>query len=150
MDGRTLAWIIILLFILLVAGFTVLEALWLSKKDWAGFRSALVFSIVTNIIGFGFGAVVDGIVLLAILFVAMASSGGSLSAEAGDRMILAFELAIFTNPVLLMLCKRIFLSSMKMRSGSSAWVYALISALMIFLVSGGIPCLIAYFLFFRG
>jgi hypothetical protein len=56
-------------------------------------------------------------------------------------------LAALFAPALLTICKRIFLSILKIRTGKPAWFYALASSVLILVISLGIPILIGYFLY---
>ena len=55
--------------------------------------------------------------------------------------------AVFLTPVLLIICKRIFLGILKIQTGKAAWIYALASSILIFVIALGVPILLGYFAF---
>lgn len=139
-------WIIVWTFFLLVIGFTIAEAVWLSRKGWAGFGKSLAFSALTNFIGFAAGFFVVFVVLVVIMMIVFDGAVNRL--PAGDYGLIAILIfALLFTPVLLTICKRIFLSVLKMQIGKAAWLYSFVSSVSILVASLGIPILIGYFVY---
>ena len=69
------------------------------------------------------------------------------SSTGGAVAIAILIFATFLTPILLIICKRIFLSVLKMQTGKTAWIYALVSSILIVIVSLGVPILLGYFTF---
>ena len=69
------------------------------------------------------------------------------SSTSGVVAIAILIFATFLTPILLIICKRIFLSVLKMQMGKTAWIYALVSSILIVVVSLGVPILLGYFTF---
>ena len=69
------------------------------------------------------------------------------SSTGGAVAIAILIFATFLTPILLIICKRIFLSVLKMQTGKTAWIYALVSSILIVVVSLGVPILLGYFTF---
>jgi hypothetical protein len=51
------------------------------------------------------------------------------------------------TPLLLIICKRIFLGVLKIQTGKPAWLYALASSVLIVIVSLGVPTLLGFIVF---
>lgn len=145
MSGIKKEWIIFLSFFLLVIGVTVFEAVWISRKGRAGFGRALGFSVLTNFLGYTVGIFVV-FVIVGVIF-AMAWDGSIEKFPFKDYGLAAALIfaALFT-PVLLTLCKRLFLSALNIQKGKSAWLYALASSVLSLVVSIGTPIILGYLL----
>ena len=145
-----LQWLVILAFFLLVVGAMFAEAFWLSRKGWASFGRAFAFSALSNFIGFGIGLFTFFIVFGLFL---MFSLDGSLdraikSSPIGNPLAVAILIfAVLLTPILLIICKRIFLSVLKIQTGKTAWLFALVSSFLIFVIALGVPVLFGYFIF---
>jgi hypothetical protein len=46
-----------------------------------------------------------------------------------------------------MLCKRLFLTLLKIQTGRAAWLFSLVSALAMLVISHGVPLFAAFLLF---
>ena len=149
MNADLFQYIIILAFFLLVIGFMVAEAAWISKKGWASFGKSFVFSALSNFIGFSVGLFVFFIVIgLFMMFSLDGTTQRAFDSPIGGPVAIAVLIfATFLTPVLLILCKRIFLSILKIQTGKPAWLYALASSILILVISLGVPVLIGYFMF---
>jgi hypothetical protein len=145
MSGVTREWAVVLIFFVAVFGVTILEAFLISRNGWAGFGRALAFSVVTNLIGFAVGTFVIFVVVGVVM--AMAWDGSIQKFPSGDFGIGAFLVfGILFFPAFLMLCKRLFLKLFKIQTGKTAWLFSLAGAVLIFIISQGLPALAAYLL----
>src|SRR5215207_5460100 len=104
MSGATAEWMIVLVFFLLVIGFTIMEAVWLSRKGWAGFGKSLGFSVLTNLIGFVIGFFVIFVIFGVIFAVTWDGSINKL-AQGENILIAMLILAELFTPVLLIILK---------------------------------------------
>ncbi len=149
MSANLLEWLVILAFFLLVVGFMFAEAVWLSKKSWASFGRSFIFSALTNFIGFAVGLFVFFIVMGIFLMFSLDGTTDRVfeSSVGGVAAIAILIFATFLTPILLIICKRILLSLLKMQTGKTAWIYALVSSILIVVVSLGVPVLLGYFTF---
>lgn len=139
-------WIIVWAFLLLAVGFTFAEAAWLGRKGWAGFGKSFAFAALTNFIGFGVGFFVVFVVFFVIMMIVF--DGAIDKFPAGDYGLIALLIFAFLfTPILLALCKRAFLSVLKMQTGRAAWLYSLVSSISILIVSLGVPFVIGYFVY---
>ncbi|HEX8370471.1 MAG TPA: hypothetical protein VF604_18135 [Pyrinomonadaceae bacterium] len=145
MSGVAKEWAVVLIFLVAVAGLTLLEAFWINRKGWTGFGRSLAFSVSTNFIGFAVGFFVMFVVFGVVL--AMAWDGSIEKFPLKDYGIGAFLVCgVLFFPLFLMLCKRLFLKLFKIQTGKTAWLFSLAAALAIFIISQGLPALAAYLL----
>ena len=142
-----LQWSVIWAFFLTVLGFMFAEAFWLSKKGWTNVSRAFAFSVLSNVIGFAVGFVVIFICLVALLPLMFDNTVPNSAEAHGKAIIAVMAFGIFFTPVFLMICKRTFLAVLKIQTGSAAWLYALVSSVLILVVSLGVPSLLGYFIF---
>ena len=141
----TKEWVIVLSFFVIIIGYTVAEAVWVNRKGWAYFGKSLVFSVLTNFIGYVVGFFVVFVIFGVIL--AMAWDGSIEKFPMKDYgLVAAMSFAVLFTPALLTVCKRVFLSLLKMQSGKTAWLYAVVSAVLSLMVSLGVPILLGYIL----
>lgn len=146
MSANAREWLVILSFFLLAFIVTVLEIMWLKRKGWADVGKSVIFTIFTNLIGYSVGFIVLFVVFGVTL--ALAWDGSIKKFPLGDYGIGTFLiLGVLFTPMLLMLCKRLFLLILKMQSGISAWLFSFVSSVLSFIISLGVPIVVAYLLF---
>ena len=150
-EGYTnlLQWLVILAFFLLVVGFMFAEAFWISKKGWASFGKGFAFSALSNFIGFAVGLFIFFVVMAVFMMLALDGTTDRIfnSKIGGPTAIAALIFGFLITPILLMICKRIFLAILKMQTGKSAWFYSFASSVLIFIISLGVPGAFGYFIF---
>lgn len=143
MSASAKEWVLVSLFVLLLVGSTVGEAVWLNRKGWAGFGKSLIFSVLTNFIGYAVGFFVLFVIIVVLLAMAW---GGSLEEfpmkEYG--LMATLGLGLLFTPVLLTACKGVLLLLLKIQTGISVWIYAVVSSVLSLMVSVGIPVFIGY------
>ena len=145
MSGIDVEWIVILAFVLLFAGAIVAEIVWLARNGPASTGRAVAYVLLTDFLGFGIGSLVLLIIFFIMFMMIMGPAGtGSNVPEAAYWAGLV--IAIIVPPVLLIACKRIFLSLFKIRAGKPAWIYAVVSSLLLLLAVLVPPPLIYYVL----
>ncbi len=149
MSANLLEWLFILAFFLLIGGFMVAEAFWISKKGWTSFGTSLAFSALSNFIGFAVGLFVFFIVMgLFLMFSLDGTTDRVFNSKIGGPLAIAvLVFGFLITPILLIICKRFFLSALKIQTGKTAWFYALTSSILILLIAIIIPILITYFTF---
>lgn len=139
-------WLVVISFFVFIGVSMFAEATWLSKKGWTNFGRAFVFSAVSNFIAFAIGVSVFFVVLMVFM---MLSLDGSLSKMSKTTTVLGIALVIFAallTPILLVIGKRIFLGVLKIQTGKPAWLYALVSSVLIFVFANGVPTMVGYFI----
>jgi hypothetical protein len=145
MSGIAKEWAIFLSLFLFIIGSTVFEAAWVKRRGWASFGRALGFSALTNFIGYSVGFFVFFVIVGVIM--AMAWDGSIKNFPMKDYgLAVALIFAVLFVPTALMLCKRLFLSALKIQTGKSAWLYAVASSVLSLTVSLGAPVLLGYVL----
>lgn len=143
MSSVWIEWLIVLLFFLLALGFTFAEAFWLNRRGWTGFGRAFAFAASTNFIGLTVGFFAVFVALLVVIMIVF--DGATDKLPAGDYSLAAILIfAALVTPLLLLLCKRVFLGVLKIQTGKSAWLYAAASAALILIITLGIPFLVGY------
>ncbi len=132
MSGIAVEWIAFLLFTLLLVGVGAAEVYWLVRKGPATAGRAMGFVLVTDLLGISIGSFIVGVAFLLMFMMVMGPSGrgGDVPAVA---YIVTLVIAMILPPIFLILSKRIFLSVFKIRSGRAAWIYSLVSSILIFL-----------------
>lgn len=139
-------WLVVLSFFLAFDGFIIAEAVWLNGRGWASFGRSLGFSVLTNFIGYAVGFFVLFVVFG--VFLAMTWDGSLKKSPMSHYSVGAILiLSVLFIPVLLIVCKRIFLSPLKIRINKSRWLYSLASSVLGLTISVGIPVLLGYLLY---
>lgn len=147
--ANLLQWLVILAFFLLVVAAMFAEAFWISKKGWASFGKGFVFSALSNVIGFAVGLFIFFVVMGIFLMLSLDGTTDRIfnSKFGGPTAIAALVFGFLITPALLIICKRIFLGVLKMQTGKAAWLYALASSVLIFVIGLGVPGVLGYFIF---
>jgi lysylphosphatidylglycerol synthetase-like protein (DUF2156 family) len=146
MSVNTREWLVILIFFLSAAGLTLVEAVWLNKKNWTSFGKALVFAVTTNVVGFFAGFFVLFVASLAIFMLVFEGvNNDNRFAEAGIWVALIFGILFF--PMFLAFCKVILLKVLKIQTGKAAWIFSFIVSFLLVFVSFVVPILVGAFLF---
>ncbi len=139
----TKEWIAVLIFVLCFLGYSVGEAVWLKRKGWASLGRSLAFAAATNFFGYAIGFFVLFVVFGVVL--AMAWDGSLNQFPLNDYGIaVVLILAVLFVPVLLALSKRLLLKLFKLQTGKSAWLFSILSAILILIFSIGLPILFLY------
>ena len=139
-------WLVVLMYFLFVFGLTFVEAVWLSKKNWANFGKALAFALATNVIGFFAGFCVLFVTALGIFMFVW--DGAVNKYRYGESFLIAgLAFGVLFFPLFLALCKRLFLKILKIQTGKLAWIYSFASSFLIVLLSLVVPILLGYFIF---
>lgn len=147
--ANLLQWLVILSFFLTVIGAMFAEAFWLRRKDWTSFGKAFVFSALSNFIGFAVGLFIFFVVMGTFLMLTLDGTTQRIfdSKVGGAMGIAVLIFAFLITPLLLIIGKRIFLAVLKIQTGKPAWLYALVSSLLILFGALGAPTLLGYLIF---
>jgi hypothetical protein len=148
-SANTLEYLVILVWFVLFVGLTFAEGVWLNRQGWAGMAKAISFSAVTNLIGFMAGGVVVFITFLLMLMMTFDKKMSSALGGEGGIIVLLIA-GVVTGPLVLTLSKRLFLRIFKMRTGSSAWIFSVVSSVVVVLITVLVPTAVAYVLFGGG
>ncbi len=123
----------ILLCLLLFIGAIIAEVQWLQRKGWTTSGKAIGYVLTTDLLGFGIGSFFV-LVIFFIMFMMVMGSAGRGSDIPESAYIASSLVGIIFPPVILLLLKRLFLLIFKIRSGRPAWIYSLVSSLLIMFV----------------
>lgn len=133
----------VLVFVLLFAGAVIAEVFWLIRNGWASPGRSVAYVLITDLLSFFIGSFVVFVILFVVLMMVFGSSGeGGNSPEAAYWAALIF--AVIFPPALLFLSKRLIFGLLKIKSGKTAWIYSLVSSILIFLVVLVPPAILAY------
>ncbi|MEP6788685.1 MAG: hypothetical protein ABJB40_09655 [Acidobacteriota bacterium] len=137
-------WIAVLLFLALLVGVVIGEILWLTKKGWATSGRAAGYVLSTDVLGLGIGSLIVFVIALIMFMMVMGPAGRGGTAPEYAYWITT-GIAVIFPPIVLVITKRLFLLMFKVASGSSAWMYSILSSFLI-LVVVLVPPPIVYFL----
>lgn len=140
MSAITIEWIAIFLFLLLFVGVIVAEVQWLVRKGLASSGSAAGFVLVSDLLAFGIGSFVVFVIFFIMFMMVMGPAGRGGNAPEYAYWITS-AIAIMFPPAILIIFKRIFLAVFKIRSGKPAWVYSIVSSILIIVVLVVLPAL---------
>ena len=142
MSSDLVQWIAILIFFLLFWGFTFGEAFWLKQRQWASFQRSLAFSVTSNLFGFFVGS---GVVLALIMFLFMLTYEKLKNPNLNEAVMWCWSglFSLFRRSLLLLI-KRISLKIFKMETGRPAWLFSLISSLLVVFGSRPAPSAFLY------
>lgn len=133
MSETVIEWIAFLFYMLLFVGVVVAEVQWLIRKGWTSSGRAIGYVMTTDILGVGISSLVVLTIFVIMFMMVMGPAGkGGTSPEAAYWVLITF--AVVFVPIFLIAAKRLFLLIFKIKSGKSAWIYSLVSSIIIILV----------------
>ena len=133
MSKTIVEWIALLLFLLLFIGVAIGEMQWLVRKRWATSGTSTAYVLITDLLGLGVGSFVVFTIIF-ILFMMVMGPAGTGSSTPDIAYWAVSLIAIIFPPIILILLKRLGLLIFKIRSGKSAWLYSLITSILIVLI----------------
>ncbi|HEY2848021.1 MAG TPA: hypothetical protein VGI80_09400 [Pyrinomonadaceae bacterium] len=136
-----------LVFLLLAAAVIFAEAQWLTRRGWTTSGRAWLFVLATDLIGFGVGGFVSFAIVGVMIMMTFGPSGRGGNSSGASYVVLT-GLALLFPPIILFFVKRIFLLFFSMRSGKAAWLYSLVTALIVSVIVALPPPLLYYLLSF--
>lgn len=147
MSENAAQWLVVLFFVVVFAGVMIAETIWLVRSGWTTAGRAAVFVLSTNFFSFGISSIFLMTLVLAGFMMVMGPSGqGGNAPDAAYWALLG--LMIIVPPVVLFLAKRSMLALLKIRSGSSAWLYSLVSSLVTLIATIVPPALLVYIVWY--
>ncbi|MEO6656287.1 MAG: hypothetical protein ABIO36_09420 [Pyrinomonadaceae bacterium] len=133
MNKVPIDWIAFFLFVFLFIGVMVAEVKWLARKGWAVSGRAVGYVMVTDLLGIGIGSSVVFVIFFIMFMMVMGPAGrGGTAPEFAYWITTA--IAIILPPIIFVVLKRLFLLIFKIRSGKEAWVYSIVSSILMILV----------------
>lgn len=138
-------WLPAVLFLLLFIGVLCAEVLWLTRKGWATSSLSTGYVLVADLVGFALGGFVMFVAFF-IMFMMVMGPAGRGSDVPEWAYVVTSVIALIISLGLFVLSKRTFLAIFKIRSGKTAWIYSLVSSILI-LVVVFIPPSLAFLLF---
>ena len=126
----------------------IVEAGWLRKKNWTTRGKAILFSLVTNLIGFCIGSFVLLLSVGVTFALAWDGSMQKLPFQGNEAGVLLVVVVLFL-PILLMLIKRVGLVFFN-TPNRRAWKFGLVSSLIFWLAPLGITAALVWILHLLG
>lgn len=145
MDQTVTDWAAPLVFVLLFAAVIITEVIWLSRGNGTSRGKAAAFVLLSDLGGFITGFFIVFAALGVIFMMVMGPAGtGSDAPEAAYWAALA---AAAVLPFLVFVgLRRLLLAAFAISSGPSAWLYALVSTVLVLLIVLVPPSLVFYLL----
>jgi hypothetical protein len=126
-------WIAFFLFVVLFVGVIIAEIQWLIRKGWASSGRAVGYVMVTDLVGIGIGSFVVLVIFFIMFMMVMGPAGrGGTAPEYAYWVTTA--IAIIFPPIILVILKRLFLLIFKIKTGKPAWIYSIVSSILMILV----------------
>jgi magnesium-transporting ATPase (P-type) len=130
MSGIGLEWLGVLVSIGALAAVVVAEMMFLTRSGWTTGGRAAAFALITDIVWTVFTGFFIMLMMMFGLMMAFGSDGqGGTSPE--TYFVALLIATIVVPPIFLFLLKRGMLALLKIRFGSSAWVYSILSTLFV-------------------
>ena len=136
-------WLTVGVFLLCFVVAIVVEAVWLTRKNWTTAGKSAAFVLISDFISLCVGFVVPFIVVGTMI--ALAWSGDISKIAGGDTMlVVALIFAAIFPFVFLFFTKRIFLAIFQICSGKQAWIYSLAASVASLVISFLPPIIFFY------
>ena len=142
-DAKTITAAMIL--VLCYLSLNIVEVFWLRAKQWGTTGTAAGFAIVTNFVGFGIGLFISFFVF-GVMLAASWDPGHNPFKDNEIVMTVLVIIGTLIPPLFLLLSKRIMLGLLKMRAGWLAWIYSLVTAVLIYVLTVA-PAVLFLYLF---
>ena len=126
-----LEWAAFFLYVLIFVAALVGEIKWLNRKGWTTSGKAIGYVMTSDLLGVGIGGTVVLTIFLILFMMIMGPAGRGSDAPSAAYAVGMILMVIFP-PIFLFAVKRLFLLIFKIRSGKSAWIYSLVSSIVIF------------------
>src|ERR1035437_3095594 len=141
MSNITKEWILFAIPLFFFVGVIVAEVFWLVRKKWCTPGGAVAFVLLSDLFSFALGGFVIFVILAVIL--AMAWDGSISHVSGGDGTAWFALVVMFAfPPILLVLTKRVLLAMFKIASGKTAWIYSIVSSLIIIIAVTAPPAIL--------
>lgn len=123
-------WIAFFLFLVLCVAAAVAEVMWLTRNGWTTSGKAISYVLLTDILGLGVALFTVFAVMGVVFMMTMGGSGqGGTSPEWAFWAVLAF--GFLFPPFFFLGLKRLFLLIFGISTAGSAWLYSLVSTILI-------------------
>ena len=141
-------YLVVLFYWILLIGDGIAEAAWLRKRNWTSWPRALLFSLLTNLLGHCVGFFVLFVSVGVTLALAWDGSMEKLPFKGNEAGVLLLFVILFL-PTVLMLIKRVGLIFFK-TSNKQAWLFALVSSLVFWLLPLAITVVVTWVVYRLG
>ena len=140
-------WLAVAFFLVLFIAAVIAEVAWLTRNGWTTSGRAVAYVLLTDVLGMAVGLFTIFVALSVMIMMAFGSSGGGGTAPESSYLAVVVFGCVFP-PLFLLSLKRLFLLILRIRRARSAWLYSLLSTILL-IIGVFVPPIVFYWLSVR-
>ena len=140
-------WLAVAFFLVLFIAAVIAEVGWLTRNGWTTSGRAVAYVLLTDVLGMAVGLFTIFVAVSVIIMMAFGSSGGGGTAPESSYLAVVVFGCVFP-PLFLLSLKRLFLLILRIRRARSAWLYSLLSTILL-IIGVFVPPIVFYWLSVR-
>jgi len=140
-------WLAVAFFLVLFIAAVIAEVAWLTRNGWTTSGRAVAYVLLTDVLGMAVGLFTIFVALSVMIMMAFGSSGGGGTAPESYYWAVVVFGCVFP-PLFLLSLKRLFLLILRIRRARSAWLYSLLSTILL-IIGVFVPPIVFYWLCVR-
>jgi len=140
-------WLAVAFFLVLFIAAVIAEVAWLTRNGWTTSGRAVAYVLLTDVLGMAVGLFTIFVAVSVIIMMAFGSSGGGGTAPESSYLAVVVFGCVFP-PLFLLSLKRLFLLLLRIRRARSAWLYSLLSTILL-IIGVFVPPIVFYWLSVR-
>jgi len=140
-------WLAVAFFLVLFIAAVIAEVAWLTRNGWTTSGRAVAYVLLTDVLGMAVGLFTIFVAVSVIIMMAFGSSGGGGTAPESSYLAVVVFGCVFP-PLFLLSLKRLFLLILRIRRARSAWLYSLLSTILL-IIGVFVPPIVFYWLSVR-
>ena len=140
-------WLAVAFFLVLFIAAVIAEVAWLTRNGWTTSGRAVAYVLLTDVLGMAVGLFTIFVAVSVMIMMAFGSSGGGGTAPESSYLAVVVFGCVFP-PLFLLSLKRLFLLLLRIRRARSAWLYSLLSTILL-IIGVFVPPIVFYWLSVR-
>jgi len=140
-------WLAVAFFLVLFIAAVIAEVAWLTRNGWTTSGRAVAYVLLTDVLGMAVGLFTIFVAVSVMIMMAFGSSGGGGTAPESSYLAVVVFGCVFP-PLFLLSLKRLFLLILRIRRARSAWLYSLLSTILL-IIGVFVPPIVFYWLSVR-
>jgi len=140
-------WLAVAFFLVLFIAAVIAEVAWLTRNGWTTSGRAVAYVLLTDVLGMAVGLFTIFVAVSVMIMMAFGSSGGGGTAPESSYWAVVVFGCVFP-PLFLLSLKRLFLLILRIRRALSAWLYSLLSTILL-IIGVFVPPIVFYWLSVR-
>ena len=140
-------WLAVAFFLVLFIAAVIAEVAWLTRNGWTTSGRAVAYVLLTDVLGMAVGLFTIFVAVSVMIMMAFGSSGGGGTAPESYYWAVVVFGCVFP-PLFLLSLKRLFLLILRIRRARSAWLYSLLSTILL-IIGVFVPPIVFYWLSVR-